>query len=216
MLFLYYASLDVAFSVTDQVDLNTFDDKTIDMWGKIDTELMRLLIALSARKNQRLLHNWIRKHSSNIAKVNSYLIWVAPNIVIERLQAGCTLDLETLEWDHNVRLLNQVAKKDKQLSIKILQDNRALLIKCLNELIPNQHEKLPKFIDYLETFAKEELKAILEGIEPSGAERYWLDRLEGKRDERKAVTRLIKAINDHVSDKELRRWVKNLLSSQSL
>ncbi len=167
MLFLYYASRDVAFSVTDQVDLNTFDDKTIDMWGKIDTELMRLLIALSARKNQRLLHNWISKHSSKIAKVNSYLIWVAPNIVIERLQAGCTLDLETLEWDHNVRLLNQVAKKDKQLSIKILQDNRALLIKCLNELIPNQHEKLPKFIDYLETFAKEELKAILEGIEPS-------------------------------------------------
>jgi hypothetical protein len=183
-------------SIVRCVNVELLSLSTCGLWGRPDHDLKHLLGVLARTSDRQPAKALIELRGSEIQKFIPIIAIINPDLVVEALQAGASLDLEVADgfkWLRAAAALYEISKRDSGLAISVIQDNLESIIKGLGLRQSNQCEDLDTFVLTFREIAPNELLLMLSRLDPGLIEANWSARLRGGDMERRSVALLVSA-----------------------
>jgi len=198
LIFLKSTMPTCAREVIDRVDLAALDRTIGGMWSGMPDELLRLVWAMFVAEGRGpgRVSEWVSSHAEEFTGVTPHLVQIAPTAAAVALRKGHRLHLDVGKgWGWNSALLAMVELEnvDRQLAVKVLEDNQNDIAKGFASLREYDSIGVPYVLQILHKLVPKLVPTILDKIDPAIAEAHWAKRLQGKADERGAAAALIEA-----------------------
>ncbi len=186
------------------INFNDLDRASQDLWKFMSQELEQLLFALALSPDEEPARSWVLRHVNDLEQMNSTLLQIVPEVVLERLRAGASLDLagfHSMNWNIAILSLHTLYEMDESTAIRIAQENtQGMAVGFLLKVeSPAEHRELPLFLEMMRRMAPEVLESALRMIDPNQASDLWPRRLGGRIEDQRAVAALLDAL-DEVED----------------
>ncbi len=176
-----------AVKIAELINFAQLDEAAYGLWKHCPHELLQLILSLSISPEHEPARSWVMSHTDELGEVNSVLAYVTPQIVVEKLRAGCNLIL-TLHWPElSLLALRAIAAIDNSLAVRVIEDSISKIAQDLAELQPHNCKGVVALLVYLHRLSSDTFTAIIQKVDPAEAKKNWISCLQGNIESKKTI-----------------------------
>ena len=194
LLWIYQVDKEKYHNIVSSIDITKLNENTLGLWENPPRELRLLIVTLAANNRVK---TWLESHQSEIKIIDPLIGQIVPKVALDVFSRGGYIDFcghNGNDWNASARLINQLSKINKDMTIDVIRQNLPNLIKGINNLwdIDCEENQLIRLLDNIFKINPELIRIIFESLNLEECNKSWLRTIESKkRSSIKTVKKLI-------------------------
>ncbi len=179
--------------MTSSVSLTALDRMANGHWHDFG-QIEELVVSLSLGRDHEPAKSWVHRHGDEIQDMPTRIVPIAPKVAADLLARGGRVKLQVdggLRWGQCCQALDALLGVSQGTALAAVRSSRDAIVESLALRQANMVDDLREFVEVLDMIEPGLLDALLEGLDPQTARRFWADRLAGSEAEATAANLLI-------------------------